>query len=43
MQELFNLFYLYDYMAMHTIDEEYREYTHLRDYVAKLIEDMGAE
>lgn len=43
MQELFNLFYLYDYMAMHTIDEEYREYTHLRDYVTKLIEDMGAE
>ncbi len=43
MQELFNLFYLYDYMTMHTIAEEYRAYTHLRDYVAKLIERMGAE
>ena len=23
MQELFDLFYLYDYMAMHTVDEEH--------------------
>ena len=43
MQELFNLFYLYDYMAFHTIDEEHIKYCHLRDYVAKLIEGMGTE
>lgn len=43
MQELFDLFYLYDYMAIHTVDEEHKEYTHLRRYVAKLIERLGAE
>ncbi len=43
MQELFNLFYLYDYMIMHTVDEEHEEYIHLRNYVAELIEGMGAE
>lgn len=26
MQELFNLFYLYDYMTKHTTKEKYREY-----------------
>ncbi len=43
MQELFNLFYLYDYMVMHTVDEEKEEYICLRRYVARLIEGMGTE
>lgn len=40
MQELFNLYYLYDYAVMHTIEEEQQEYMKLRDYVASLIEGM---
>ena len=43
MQELFNLFYLYDYMTKHTTEEKYREYCYLCHYVAKLIEEMGTE
>ena len=43
MQELFNLFYLYDYMAKYTIDEERTKYIFLRHYVAKMINDMGTE
>lgn len=43
MQELFNLFYLYDYMTKHTTEEKYREYYYLRHYVVKLIEEMGTE
>ena len=43
MQELFNLFYLYDYMTKHTTEEKYKEYCYLRHYVAKLIEEMGTK
>lgn len=43
MQELFNLIYLYDYMIMHTIEEEQRMYIILRNTTLGLIEDMGAE
>lgn len=38
MQELFDLYYLYDYKARYTVDEEHIEYVKLRDYVASLIE-----
>lgn len=41
MQELFNLFYLYDYMVMHTDEEEKDEYIYLRNYVSTLIAGMG--
>ena len=41
MQELFDLFYLYDYMVMHTVDEEKEEYIHLRGYVTTLIATLG--
>lgn len=43
MQELFDLFYLYEYMTMHTVDEEKEEYICLRRYVARLIESVGTE
>lgn len=43
MQNLFNLFYLYDYMVKHTKDEEHEEYVYLRNYVTSLIEAMGTE
>lgn len=43
MQELFDLFYLYEYMTMHTVDEKKEEYICLRRYVARLIERLGAE
>lgn len=44
MQNLFNLFYLYDYYMTHyTTEEEFTEYKYLRNYVARLIEEMGTE
>lgn len=44
MQDLFNLFYLYDYMMKHAYTEaEQTEYFNLRKYVAKMIRDMGTE
>ena len=43
MQELFNLIYLYDYMILHTIEEERKMYIILRNTTLGLIEDMGAE
>lgn len=43
MQELFDLFYLYDYMAIHTVEEQHTEYVHLRNYIGKLIERVGTE
>ena len=43
MQELFYLFYLYDYMVSHTKDEEHDKYIYLRDYVVSFIAGMGAE
>lgn len=42
MQELFNLYYLYEYMANHTYDEEHIEYSHLKNYVVALIKKISA-
>lgn len=41
MQDLFNLYYLYEYMVNHTADEEREEYIYLRNYVTKLIQSEG--
>ena len=42
MQELFNLYYLYDYMVKHSnTEEKWREYIYLRNYVASMIEGEG--
>lgn len=43
MQELFDLFYLYEYMANCTYDEQHIEYVHLKNYIGKLIERVGTE
>lgn len=43
MQELIDLFYLYDYMAGHVDTyEEYLEFLKLRRYVLRLIKEMGS-
>ena len=41
MQKYFDLFYLYDYMVAHTIDEEQQMFIHLRDYVLAFIREYG--
>lgn len=42
MQELFNLFYLYEYMMHNAPDEHvFKEYKNLRKSVLRLIEFMG--
>ena len=43
MQELFNLFYFYDYMIQYAFTEaEKEEYIYLRNYVADIIKEEGA-
>lgn len=41
MQDLFNLFYLYDYAVSVTKDEEKNMYIFLREYVKDLIRGMA--